>query len=270
MSIAKSVVRTTLRRAACLALTCGLPLAVGLRAQTYSSSKVSDNLLENTSYNPEYSPQYNSQYNNPPPYRRTPRYTGEGWSSHFVFEGGGGVTTAGGDTQNYANVGWNALLGAGYKFNHRLSLLAEWNFNWLGVPHSLAYSTAQVPDGNEHIWTLDLNPKFDFIQSGRLDGYVIGGGGFSRALTNFTYPVYVPCGYFYYYGGGCTGNVTVAHTSSNQGNFDIGIGGEWRASPYERGKVFLEVRYLRLFTPNNGLPPGNDANLIPVTVGYRW
>ena len=84
------------------------------------------------------------------------------------------------------------MLGAGYKFNDRLSLLAEWNFNRMGVPHSLAFEQAQVPDGNEHIWTIDLNPKFNVIQRGRTDGYVIGGGGFSRALTSFTFPSMFP------------------------------------------------------------------------------
>lgn len=265
MSIAKSVVRTILQRTACLALACGLPLAVGLHAQTYSSSKVSYDFQGNNSYNP----QYNSQYNNSSPYHRTPRYTGESWGSHFVFEGGAGVTPAAGDTQNYANTGYNVLLGVGYKFNDRLSLLAEWNFNRMGVPHSLAFQQAQVPDGNEHIWTIDLNPKFNVIHSARTDGYVIGGGGFSRALTSFTYPVYVPCGYYFFYGG-CVGDVTVAQTSTNQGNVDIGVGAEWRVSPYDRGKLFLEARYLKLFSPQSALPPGQDAALVPVTVGYRW
>ncbi|HTU50681.1 MAG TPA: hypothetical protein VMF56_08810 [Acidobacteriaceae bacterium] len=258
MSIAKTVLYTTLKRAAGLALACGLPFAVALQAQTYSSSTVS--------YTPQYNPQ--PQYNNPYPYNHKPRYTGEGWGKHLVLEGGGGVTPAADGTQDYANVGWNALLGGGYRFNDRLSLLAEWNFNRMGVPHSLAYSAAQVPDGNEHIWTIDLNPKFDVIHRDRTDAYVIGGGGFSRALTSFTFPVYVPCGYYFY--GGCVGDVTVAKTSTNQGNIDIGIGGEWRVSPYDRGKIFLEARYLRLFSPTSNLPPGGGAGLVPVTFGYRW
>ena len=98
----------------------------------------------------------------------------------------------------------------------------------------------------------------------------LGGGGFSRALTSFTYPVYVPCYYYYYGYGGCVGNVTVAKTSTNQGNIDIGIGGEWRVSPYDRGKIFLEARYQRLFSPTSSLPPGGGAGLVPVTLGYRW
>ena len=67
-----------------------------------------------------------------------------------------------------------------------------------------------------------------------------------------------PCYYFYYYGG-CVGDVTVAQTSTNQGNLDIGLGGEWRVSPYDRGKIFLEARYVKLLSPNSSLPPGGGA-----------
>ena len=259
MSIAKTIFSTTLKRAACLALACGFPLAVGLQAQTYSSSTVSYNLQNN--YPPN--PQYNSS-----PSQKNPRYTGEGWQKHWTFEGGAGVTAPADGTQDFANTGWNILLGGGYQFDHRFSLLAEWNFNRMGVPHSLALAHAQVPDGNEHIWTVDLNPKFNFFQHDRLDVYVIGGGGFSRALTSFTFPVYIPCGWYYY--GGCVGDVTVAQTSTNQGNMDIGFGGEWRLSPYEKGQIFLEGRYLRLFSPTSNLPPGGGAGLVPITFGYRW
>ncbi|MEO6966157.1 MAG: hypothetical protein ABI076_09735 [Acidobacteriaceae bacterium] len=262
-------------------LACGLPLTVGLQAQSYSSSKASYNFMGAPQYSPQYS-NSNSQYRYNQP--KTPRYTGEGWGSHFVFEGGAGVTPPAGNTQNFANTGYNILAGAGLKFNDRLSVLAEWNFNRLGMPDTLAGIVAGTPSGNEHLWTLDLNPKFNFIHGDRMDGYVIGGGGFSRALVNYTVPVLVPCGYYYGYGygyggggygygygGGCVGNVTVAHTSSNQGNFDIGLGAEWHLSPYSRGKFFLEARYERLFTPDRGpLPPGPDAAYIPVTAGFRW
>ncbi len=255
MNTDKPTWRNLLRTAGTLVLASGFAMtAAAAYAQNSSSS-------------------YNSQYNNQQSYnnRRTPRYTGHSWTDHLVLEGGGGVTVPGGNTQNFANTGFNVLLGGGYKFNDRLSVLAEWNFNRMGVPTTLANEAAQTPGGNEHIWTADVNPKYNFIRSDRADAYVIGGGGFSRALTNFTVPVVVGCGYYYYYGGGCVGNVTVAHTSTNQGNLDIGVGGEWRFSPYQREKLFLEARYEKLFSPDRGiLPPGQNAMLIPVTVGIRW
>ncbi|HVC91752.1 MAG TPA: hypothetical protein VND66_14140 [Acidobacteriaceae bacterium] len=248
-----------LRRMGCLVLTCGLPLVTGLYAQSSSSG-----------YNGSY---YTSQHGNGTSSQvQTPRYTGHSWIDDLVLEGGAGATAPVGKTLNYANIGWNILLGTGYKFNDRLSLLAEWNFSRMTVPHMLAGVIAGVPDGNQHIWTVDLNPKFNVLRKGRADGYVIGGGGFSRALISFTAPVEIPCGYYYagYYGVGCTGTITIAHTSTNQANLDIGIGGEWHLSPYAREKLFLEARYERLLSPNTGLPPGYNANLIPVTIGIRW
>ena len=276
MDTFQEIMRIATKGSGYLALACGLLLTAGLRAQTYSSSTVS--------YTPQYNSQPNRQYNGPYTYNQNqsqrevtpPHYRGEGWAHHFVFEGGGGGSVAVGSTQNLANPGWNVLLGTGFRFNSRLSLLAEWNFNDMGVPHSVATAVAQVPGGNEHIWTADLNPKFNLFRTPRFDGYVIGGGGFSRVLVNYTYPVLVPCGYGYGYGyygygyGACTGNVTVAHTSSNQANFDVGVGGEWRVSPYSRGKIFLEARYLKAYTPKNGLPPGYNATIVPITIGFRW
>lgn len=268
MKFSKSTWKTSLKWTACLSIVCGLPFAVESQAQSsYSTSQ----------YNVQYNGQGNSSSNPYGPayrHRGTPRYTGHSWTDHVTFEGGAGVTPPAGNTQNFANTGYNILLGGGLKFNDRLSLLAEWKFNRLGVPETLANVVAGTPGGNEHIWSLNLNPKFNFVRAGRMDLYAIGGGGFSRALINFTVPVYVPC-YVYYYGpfgypAACSGNVTVAHTSTNQGNWDIGGGAEWQLSPYRRGKIFLEARYEKYLTPNNGLPPGPNAALIPVTLGYRW
>lgn len=248
---------TFLKRAAFLAIACGLPFTTISRAQTSSSS-----------YNPQYNtgPYYTQTYNNHQP----PHYTGHSWMDHWVIEGGAGVTPPAGSTQNWANVGWNVLLGTGYKFNDRLSVLAEWNFNDLGVPHSLAHVIAGVPDGSEHLWTADVNPKYNVLRHARTNVYVIGGGGFSRALVNYNAPVVFACFDYYFGPYPCSGYITVAKTSSNQGNIDIGGGGEWHVSQYERGSLFLEARYLHMFTPDNGLPPGGGAVMVPVTFGFRW
>lgn len=240
--------RSALRWAGYTTLAMGLPLTASLHAQNAQNS-----------YN------YNAQ--------KAPRYTGKSWTDHLVVEGGGGVTAPAAGTQKYANTGFNFLLGVGYRVNKRLSFLAEWQFNRMGVPNTLAYTTAQVPNGNEHLWTVGIDPKYDYVRGGRFDGYVLGGGGFSRALTSFTAPVPVPCGYGYGYGYGfggvCAGSVTVSQHSSNQATLNIGTGGEFRFSPYHRYKLFVEARYVKMFTPS-GLPPGPNAMLVPVTIGVRW
>ena len=207
-----------------------------------------------------------------------------GVMSHLTFEGGGGVTAPVSSTQNYANTGGNVLLGGGYRLNKRFSILAEWEFNRMGVPSDLAYtqSNGQTASGNEHIWTVGLDPKFNYIVRSRINGYVLGGGGFSRQLTSFTAGVLLPCGYSGYsgysgfsgygggFGGACVGSVNVSHESSNQGTLNVGTGMEWRFSPYGRSKLFLEARYVKIYTPNHGIPPGYYAQFVPVTIGYRW
>jgi hypothetical protein len=277
MNTLKMTLWTGCKRAGCLALVLLLPLAGRLYAQSSSSTSSSYAYSNNQYGNGQNGngqngngQNGNGEYGNGPYYHpRKPRYTGHSWADHWVFEGGAGVTPPAGGTQNYANTGFNILLGFGYKFTHRISLLAEWNFNRLEVPNSLAANAAGTPGGNEHIWTADLNPKVDVLRRGRMNVYAIGGGGFSRALTNFTAGVFVPC-FGFGFGFGCVGNVTILTTSTNQGNVDIGGGAEWRISQYERGDLFLEARYLKLFSPNNGLPPGPNAGLVPVTFGYRW
>jgi len=253
MKTLQSSLRAGLKWVGITTLAFGLPLTMALHAQ-------------DSTYNNNYN------YSN----AKKPKYTGKSWTDHLVVEGGGGGTTAAGSTQNLSNPGFNVLLGAGYKFNNRLSLLGEWNFNDMGVPHNVANAIAKVPGGNEHIWTAGLDPKYNFIRHGRFDGYAIGGGGFARVLTSFTAPVIVPCGYGYGYGfgygygGGCAGNVTVSHRSSNQAELNIGAGGEFRFSPYSRFKLFVEARYLKVMTPKTNLPPGYNATFVPATIGIRW
>ena len=224
------------------------------------------------------------------------RYKGlhSGVLGHLTFEGGGGVTAPISSTQNYANTGWNMLLGGGWRFNKRFDLLAEWQFNRMGVPNDLAFtqSNGQAVGGNEHIWTAGVDGKYNYVAHSILNAYVLGGGGFSRQLTTFTAGVLVPCGYSGYsgfsgfggysgFGGSCVGNVNVSHESSNQGALNVGTGLEWRLSPYERYKIFLEARYLKTYSPQRSilppgqttpviLPPGYYAQFFPVTLGLRW
>ena len=218
------------------------------------------------------------------PAAQAQRYKGlhSGVMGHLTFEGGGGVTAPVSSTQNYSNTGWNMLLGGGWRFNKRFDLLAEWQFNRMGVPNDLAYtqSNGNAAGGNEHIWTAGMDGKYNYIAHSVLNAYVLGGGGFSRQLTSFTAPVLLACGYsgfsgysgFGYsgFGGPCVGSVNVSHESSNQGELNVGTGLEWRLSPYERYKIFLEARYLKTYTPNHALPPGYYAQFVPVTIGIRW
>lgn len=201
---------------------------------------------------------------------QSPRYTGAntGLTSHLTFEGGGGFTIPAGSDSKNINVGYNILLGGGYMLNKRFGALAEWNFNRHAIPNAVLQE-AQEPGGNYHFWTASIDPIYNYWIGNKWGGYGIGGGGFSRKLVSFTqpfttcYPSYFGCYPVY-------GNVVVYHYSSNQAMVDIGSGVTFRFSPYNRTKLFMEARVVKLFTSSATQLPGKNVLLVPVTFGVRW
>jgi hypothetical protein len=132
-------------------------------------------------------------------------------------------------------------------------------------------------DGNAHIWSITLNPKYNFYQSDAFGAYVIGGGGFYRKLTNFTLPT---TGIFCDFFGFCytfTQNQTFDHYSNNAGGVNGGIGFTYRFSRWASEKLYAEARYVWVDNQQstnsiNGLYPENNkrTGYFPVTFGIRW
>ncbi|WP_161557422.1 outer membrane beta-barrel protein [Acidisarcina polymorpha] len=191
-----------------------------------------------------------------------PDYHGR-WS-HLAIEGGGGFTAPLGNSSGDLTYGWNFRGGLGWNFSKRFALLGEYEFDRNKIPAAILQQVGE-PGGNVHTWSLTLDPVWNYKTSGRVGGYVTGGGGFYRKLTSFTEPALaqgVYCDFFYCYPYYYTTNVTVSHYSSNQGGLNIGTGltfGRW-----ENAKFFAEARYEWLATP------GRNTQIIPVTFGLRW
>ncbi|MDR3724443.1 MAG: outer membrane beta-barrel protein [Terracidiphilus sp.] len=223
------------------------------------------------------------------------RGTAPGWrskaASNYALEFGGGFNAPHPDSTPYITWGGNFTVGAGYNFSKRFAMMAEYQFIDSKLPGKLIAETAAgcttsdcvgAAGGNDHIWSLTLDPVVSLFPHSTHDIYITGGGGFYRKMTNFTYP---EDGYYcdYYYG--CysyTSNQIVGHFSSNQGGVNIGLGYQRRlGGTYHesRMKFFAEARYLHLFSPagiyqpNEYLSPvavGAGTTLIPVTFGVRW
>jgi len=199
--------------------------------------------------------------------------------SHMTFEAGGGFNAPTSDSSPYITWGGNINVGAGYRINPRVSVLAEYQFIDDKLPGALIAETGAT-GGNAHIWSFTLDPVVDLAPKRTNDVYVTGGGGFYRKVTNFTDPE--PAEYCtYFYCGIAYQNTVVGHFSSNQGGWNVGGGFTRRlGGMYGDGtmKLFAEVRYLEVNTPAevstpNGLGTttvGADTKLIPVTFGVRW
>ncbi len=217
------------------------------------------------------SPQY-GQSNN-----RYPEYTSN-WS-HVAIEAGAGFTApVGNTTHGWETYGYNVRAGGGWNFSKRLGALIEYQWNRDKIPGSTLtqlaiQSGSSVPfGGNVNTWSFTIDPIIYQPFTKSFGGYITGGGGFYRKVTNFTAPVLGLSCYYYCYEGYFP--TTIAHSSSNQGGVNIGVGGYWKAFGEDSNtKLYTEVRYVWVDSPvaSNSDPYGSGTQgTIPVTFGVRF
>jgi hypothetical protein len=199
--------------------------------------------------------QYQSGY-------RGPKQPNAAWN-HVTWEAGGGFTQPLAGARRTVNTAYRIQLGAGYNFVPRFGILAEYAFNRFGLTDAVI-NCAGTDDGNTHLWSTTLEPIFRYKNSGKFGGYVIGGGGFYRALTSFTNATTgIYCDPFY----GCypvQQNYVVSHFSSNQGGANLGLGFTYKTSADGRLALYTEARYEWVNTP------GHYSEFVPVTLGLRF
>lgn len=221
--------------------------------------------------NPTASPQY-GQGNN-----RYPEYTSR-WS-HLAFEAGVGPTAPiGNTTHGWETWGYNVRFGAGWNFTKRIGALLEYQWNRDKIPGdtltalAIANGLTTPLGGNVNTWSLTIDPIIYLPVTHSTGAYVTGGGGFYRKVTNFTAPQLTYSCYYYCYEGYYP--ATVAHSSSNQGGLNIGVGAYWKAFGEDSNtKLFAEARYVWVDSPvaSNSDPYGSGTQgTIPVTLGVRF
>lgn len=268
-----------------------LALPFGAHAQTatatataaspqYSSSAGWRQALSNYDFaggpaGPNAAPQYGQ-------YGRNNRYPAYGSStfSHIAIEAGGGFTApVGNTTHGHQTFGYNVTLGGGWNFNRRLGALLEFQFIRNKIPGStltalaIANDTGTPLGGNVNTWSLTIDPIFYQPLTQSFGAYLTGGGGFYREVTNFTVPVQTTgCDFYFCYP--LIVSQTVAHSSSNQGGLNIGLGFYWKAfGPSSNAKLYAEARYVwvdaPISSPSDPFGTGT-AGLIPVTIGVRF
>lgn len=206
-------------------------------------------------------------------------YGSSNWSNKLAIELGAGFSAPTPETSTYLTWGGNFTVGGGYRFNNAVQLLAEYQFISDKLPGALIAETG-ANGGHAHIWSFTLAPVVDLTPKRKNGIYVTGGGGFYRKVTAFTDPEETEyCDYYYCEVG--TTNQVVGSFSSNQGGLNGGLGLYHKLGGVlsdGKSKVFIEARYLYLFTPAvngsaNGLGVATIAKgtqVIPVTIGFRF
>ncbi|MGB9147594.1 MAG: hypothetical protein WCC14_17340 [Acidobacteriaceae bacterium] len=270
--------------------------APAAQAQSYSSSSspylafLSSDALPTGSFSAAPTASPSPQYGNNR-YPSYPNYTSS-WS-HIAIEAGAGFTAPiGNDTHPYESPGWNVNetwgyninVGGGWNFTKHFGALLEYTFDKQKIPGAtLSTIYAQANDdgadltyplgGNVNTWSLTVDPIYYLPVTHKSGVYVTGGGGFYRKVANFTEPELEEECYYYYCGYGY-GNATAAHSSSNQGGINAGLGIYWKAFGADsNAKFYAETRYVWVDSPvaSNSDPfGGGTEGLVPVTFGIRF
>ena len=215
---------------------------------------------------------------------------GGGFTAPIGNDVNGGFTTIIGDGNRYGTEGWggNLLVGGGWAFSKRFTLLGEYQFNSNKIPgrtlsavyngDASNYESNGIASigGNIHTNSVTAEPVFYYFNSDKhkYAGYVIGGVGYYHKTINFTAPVEEETFYGVY-----VANETFSSYSDNGFGLNFGTGVSFKPFGQDsRAKLFAEARYTWADTPresaadisnNNVLHTGTEG-LIPVSVGLRF
>lgn len=229
----------------------------------------------------------------PPPRRRTygrPHYQDK-WhntdgSTKIAFEVGGGFNAPTGATAHYQTVGYNFSVGGGLNFNKAFGILAQFDWDNMGIPSSILqrvrqdYQTANPGvdftgfDGSTHLWSFTVNPVINFQGSGHAGAYIVGGLGYYHKTTSFTLPtVTAYCDYYY----GCSpyvANQEIDHYTNGAFGLNAGLGLTYKFSNFSNMKLYAEARYVWVNNsqdPNIYYQPNNyRTGYFPVKFGIRY
>jgi hypothetical protein len=189
--------------------------------------------------------------------------------NRYTFHGGGGagVTPLVGDISSRLDNGWHITFGGGVNLTSHFATTLDYGYNGFGVSRKVL-NEAQVPDGNAHLQSITVNPKFRLVRIGKVMPYVVGGVGYYRRTVEFTRPALVSVFIFDPFFGDLFNTLVPANQVLGRITED-GVGGSLGAGfalkfGESRVKFFTEARYHYADTGN--VP----TRMVPVTFGFRW
>jgi opacity protein-like surface antigen len=189
-------------------------------------------------------------------------------TNRFAFSAGGGFTTPVFKADGPLKIGLNANVGAGINANEHVGVMVEFGFNELGISER-ALSNLAMPDGSARMYSATLNPIVRFNPRGRMDFYLIGGGGYYRRTVEFTEPAIATVNVFDPFLGFIVPvNIVVDSVldsfTQNKPGWNIGGGVTFQVAEDSNAKIFAEARYHQAMTDPE------TTTYLPVTFGFRW
>ena len=207
-----------------------------------------------------------------------------------------------GNTSKYLNTSYGFQVGGGRNFNKNFSLMLQFDYDAFGFTGQTLYNQSVLYDptdangfignldGKSHVWSLTINPVYNFLSREKLGAYVVGGVGFYHKTANFTIPT---TGEEDFFGEiiEFQANQTVDKYTSNAPGFNGGVGITYKPSRFAGERLYVEARYVFIdnsqkqgltlanensafglaYTGNNFFPANsNRTTYIPIKAGIRF
>lgn len=186
---------------------------------------------------------------------------------HITFDVGGGFAFPAGQLGNRVQTGFGIVASGGPRFNPRLSLGLDFTINYFNLKNFIAAPVNQVSSLGSmvRIWSLTVNPTYQFWKEENVSSYVTGGYGlYNRDLQLSNSGAVLPAGACDTFFNVCNANSQVSAIANDlntyKGGFNVGAGMNFGAHT----KFFVEARYHHMFTTHS------PTEIVPLTVGVRW
>jgi opacity protein-like surface antigen len=186
---------------------------------------------------------------------------------HVTAEAGAGFTFPVDTMRNHTKNGFNFLASGGPRFNRHFTMTLDFSLHYMDVKNFLKNSNnVDISQGSMvRIWSLTVNPGYEFIKQERFSTYATGGYGLYNRKLLLAAPGIVPaavCDSFWKICVGTPGSSEMlsGDFSLYKGGYNVGGGVTFGA----RTKFFAETRYHHMFTEDA------PTILIPLTFGVRW
>jgi hypothetical protein len=189
---------------------------------------------------------------------------------NWAFNVGGGGSLTSGTTKTYVRSG-GPIAAAGVARNYSKYFGFRLDFQFDDLPlRASALELAQAPGGNDHVYSLTLDPIINIPVTKDWGAYIVGGPAFfhrSGKLESSTATPGYPCNGFFTWWGHCYAaalpiNGNFLHSSQNEFGENFGIGITRKIRPDI--DFYAEIRIF------HGSYNNITTDLRPITIGVRW
>jgi hypothetical protein len=186
--------------------------------------------------------------------------------NHVTMGAGAGFSFPVSTLSHRTKTGFNFVASGGPRFNSRFSVPIDFSLHYLNIKNSARSTDPNIDlflGSLARIWSLTVNPSYEFIKQERFGSYATAGYGLYNRKLLLAAPGLAPVAACDPFWNVCVNNLPSGAEVNGElgvykGGYNVGGGVTFGAHT----KFFAEIRYHHMLT--------TQAELVPLTFGIRW